>query len=92
MPLRYILSLSQAHIKPLLSYKVKKKSTRSYYGLEREWTRKEEERMKHGGLKKNKREWMVWDVEYVKDVEYAKNVENVEIIKGRDAVKDIPSF
>jgi len=39
----------------LLSYKVKKKSTRSYYGLEGERTRKEEERMKHGGLKKNKK-------------------------------------
>ena len=48
--------------------------------------------MGKGGLKKNKREWMVWDVEYVKDVEYAKNVENVEIIKGRDAVKGIPSY
>ncbi len=42
-------------MKPLLRYKVKKKSTRSYYGLEGKRTRKEEERMKHGGLKKNKK-------------------------------------
>ena len=48
--------------------------------------------MKHGGLKKNKRGWMMWDVKGVKNVEYVKNVENVEIIKGRDAVKGIPSF
>ena len=30
--------------------------------------------------------WREWDVEYVK------NVENVEIKKGQDAVKGIPSF
>ena len=76
----------------MLSYKVKKKSTRSYYGLEGEWTRKEEERMVNGGLEKNKKRWREWDVKGVKNVEYVKNVENVEIIKGRDAVKGIPSF
>ena len=48
--------------------------------------------MVNGGLEKNKKRWREWDVKGVKNVEYAKNVENVEIIKGRDAVKGIPSF
>lgn len=39
----------------------------------------------HGG-------WREWDVKGVKNVKYVINVENVEIIKGRDAVKVIPSF
>jgi len=65
----------------LLSYKVKKKSTRSYYGLEGEWTQKEEERMGKGGLEKNKRRWREWDVEDVKDVEDIKNVDDNEIKK-----------
>ena len=42
--------------------------------------------------KKIKKGWREWDVKGVKNVEYAKNVENVEIIKGRDAVKGIPSY
>ena len=48
--------------------------------------------MVNGGLEKNKKRWREWDVEYVKDVEDIKNVEDIEISKGRDAVKDIPSF
>ena len=76
----------------MLSYTVKENLSRSHYGLEGEWTRKEEERMGKGGLEKNKKRWREWDVEYVKDVEDIKNVEDIEISKGRDAVKGFPSF